>query len=122
MKIATYMIGGADFARLILAGYEMIDITVGSNPEHPLAPTWELVNGYRRGLLTEENYTVQYAELLLERWTEVDGFLGHIAGMDVALGCYCRPGDFCHRLLVADWMVDYYVVNYGQIVDWEIRK
>ena len=25
-------------------------------------------------------------------------------GMDVVLVCYERPGDFCHRHLVADWL------------------
>lgn len=37
------------------------------------------------------------------------------AGLDVALVCYEKPGDFCHRHLVADWLNEhgYEVKEYG---------
>lgn len=63
------------------------------------APTWELVNNVHKKIITEEQYSVQFLELIDSRkvpWTEIiDQFDEKI------LCCFEKSGDFCHRHLVA---------------------
>lgn len=68
-----------------------------------LAPTWDLVMGYKRGRTWEE-YTTGYRALLAQRWAAVRSWLdGLDTSKDYTLLCYCSltPGKHCHRELLA---------------------
>lgn len=74
-----------------------------------LFPGWDLVNGIKTGTITEEQYKREYLERLsvmdksyiLNRITEISNMNG---SKDVVLLCYEKPGDFCHRHLVGEWL------------------
>lgn len=71
-----------------------------------LAPTWKMVREYSR-----ERYIAAYFQILerigvdeirhsFERMSEWNN------GKDIALLCYEKPGDFCHRHLLAEWWAE----------------
>ena len=83
-------------------GPSNLDITVKSG-DKVFAPTWDLVMGYKQGRISEAEYRKQYVELMRAsyrknkaRWLEV------LAMPVVTLCCYCRPGEFCHRTILAE--------------------
>ena len=68
-----------------------------------LAPTWDLVMGYKRGRTWEE-YTAGYRALLASRWGRVRSWLDSLSpDVDATLLCYCtrKEGHHCHRELLA---------------------
>ncbi|MCL6559472.1 MAG: hypothetical protein K6U74_11870 [Firmicutes bacterium] len=82
-------------------GEDRLDITVKSG-DKTFAPTWDMVMAYKSGKITQEEYTEMYYALMRRsyqnnrrRWEEV------LAMDKVVLVCFCRAGDFCHRLLLA---------------------
>lgn len=68
-----------------------------------LAPTWEMINDYKSGKITKQQYADQYIELLRVR---------NIASEDVVDAfpdgtrflCYEKRGEFCHRRVLAEWI------------------
>ena len=71
-----------------------------------LAPTWSIFN---EKPFTEERYTERYRNEVLAKvdpqW--VLQMLERIGrGRDVALCCFEKPGDFCHRMLIAKWLTE----------------
>lgn len=75
-----------------------------------LAPTYEILKQYMQEK-NEEWYTREYHKQILERldpyqvFLEIDDLMpddNHIP----CLICYEKPGDFCHRQLVANWFRD----------------
>jgi len=93
-----------------------------------LAPKWSFFKEWKDGSHKGDNnyYTRQfYLQVLKETTVEYvkadlfglsDGYLDK-----VVLVCYEKPGDFCHRHLVADWINKYegdnYVVEYSVPID-----
>jgi len=80
-----------------------------------LYPGWELVDGLRRGSLSQDEYKKRYWEKLGCLDKEV--VLGKIAQLSEAyeqpvmmLLCYETPDKFCHRHLVAEWL--------GNVSEW----
>lgn len=57
--------------------------------------------------MTEEEYISHYQKLVLEP-LDVNKFIEMLKtmgrGKDVALCCYEKPGQFCHRHLLAEWL------------------
>jgi hypothetical protein len=78
----------------------LIDTTVKSgNPA--FSPTWEMVSAYKNGCIGEEEYSIHYNILIREKWiTHRNAFEEVLALPKVALACYCKAGDFCHRHLL----------------------
>ena len=56
---------------------------------------------------TQEEYTRRYRSEVLSR-QDIQQFLKTVeqasGGQDVALCCYEKPEDFCHRHILADWI------------------
>ncbi|MBN22764.1 MAG: hypothetical protein CL678_15875 [Bdellovibrionaceae bacterium] len=97
--------------RLVPPDVELVDTTVKSGAKF-LAPTWDMVMGVKDGSLTEEQYTVQYYAMMRESYRRnKEQFLALLGKPAVALGCYCKPGDFCHRLLLIDILKRIAIVN-----------
>ena len=74
-----------------------------------LYPGMEMVNDYKSGSLSDEEYIIKYKQKL----SELDDTkiikklekLSHTFGdRDIVLLCYEAPGKLCHRHLVAEWL------------------
>lgn len=67
------------------------------------APTWEMVNGYKGGKLSEESYRQQYLAMMRQtyqqQWWAWEWVL---LQPRVALACYCHQEDFCHRFVLVE--------------------
>lgn len=70
-----------------------------------LAPTRAMLNS----LIPQEEYTKMYREQILSKVSldtlrEDLSIITRGQNVDVALLCWEKPGDFCHRHLFAEWM------------------
>lgn len=67
-----------------------------------LAPRREMLSDD----MSTEEYIVKYNKILEAlNFNEIVRMIkGNGNGSDVALLCYEKPGDFCHRHLLADWL------------------
>jgi hypothetical protein len=110
------------------SGRDRLDITVkGKDPAGKVyAPTWNMVMGVKRGIISEETYTDEYYRLLLDRWHNMPGFAAEISKLvemvkgtgdmparDVTLVCFCPAESFCHRYLLVNFLKYNYDVPYG---------
>lgn len=80
-----------------------------------LAPSVDLLTGYKMGTVSEEEYTETYLSYLNRL-----GLIKVLAVLndgDVLL-CYEKPGDFCHRHILARWLnnngVEVEEIDYGK--------
>jgi len=70
-----------------------------------LAPSWEILNAYKEHRIDEEEYARRYLTLLEERGLTPEGVY-HATPPGTILLCYEKPGQFCHRRVLAKWMED----------------
>lgn len=104
-------------------GIHLHDITVKTG-DQDFSPTWNMLKALRSGEMTEAQYAEKYnssidwvKENKPEVWAK---FLGT---KNMAIGCYCTPGAFCHRLLFVDHLIRYLceqgkeVVKKGELID-----
>lgn len=114
-KTACFTFNGlVDDATRLLAhankeqGEYVINITVGRNPDHCLAPTWALVNGLKKGTLSWEQYREGYLQLLRDRYPSRKAEFLQLAAQSVKytlyLACFCRDPKTCHRSLAVEAM------------------
>lgn len=90
---------------------EVIDTTVKSGLAW-LAPTWDMVRLIQRARageidskVAEAQYTEQYTELMRKSYRDNrEAWLGLLQREQIALGCYCKPGEFCHRHLLMKFL------------------
>lgn len=79
-----------------------IDTTVKSGVSF-LAPTWDIVIGVKSGKITTDEYTCKYLDILQERYDKnPQQFIDLFNNDDVAFGCYCKSGCFCHRYILVE--------------------
>lgn len=97
-------------------GENRLDITVKSGGK-VFAPTWDIVGKVKRGLITEEQYIKKYYALMRKSykinrniWEEI------LAEEEIVLVCFCKAGDFCHRLLLAEILVKLGAEYKGEVV------
>lgn len=91
------------------AAVNPLDVTVKSAKSlgRNFAPTWAMVMGHKSGILTNDNYTIQYLEKLdrlywpplLEKLQKSE----HITFL-----CYCKDDDFCHTYLLIDYLIEHF--------------
>lgn len=75
-------------------------------PEYQtFAPRYEFLTSYKNGVIDKDEYTVEFKRLVLDELNAKDVWDEIVTryGEDVTLLCYEKPGEFCHRRLVADW-------------------
>ncbi len=89
------------------SGPGRLDITVKGN--HPIgqvfAPTWGMVMDYKNGRGGEQAYTEAYRTLLSGRHLSLINAVNWLFEQEqVTLVCFCAPGAFCHRLILASWL------------------
>jgi uncharacterized protein YeaO (DUF488 family) len=115
---------------------DFLDITVkGQDPIGKVfAPTWDMVKTYiaKKKIIDkmadgQEKRTLQfkaeleyqdvYHKLMLYSYdTHTDIWNEILARSSVTLGCFCRPEDFCHRLLLANYLVHLGAIYKGEIL------
>lgn len=110
MIIYTYQV--AKYRKLQRHGIPLLDTTVKSG-EPRLAPTWDMVMGHKRGTIDDVTYTRYYRAILDYWWFADPAFFDDLLSMpEVALGCYCRNGNFCHRYLLVNFLQEAANVDY----------
>ncbi len=68
-----------------------------------LYPTREIVQAYRGGGITADEYHQGYLEILYHRWAQVKEWMDSLSqGQDLTLLCFEKEGEFCHRQVVAE--------------------
>ena len=90
----------------IRASVQGIDTTVKSaqGPFRALAPTWDMVMGYKNKTLSEAGYRTQYSVILQRVSAKVWDTLADHA--ELLLLCYCRDdASFCHTHLIISHLV-----------------
>lgn len=72
----------------------------------PAAPPSELLKAYKQGGITDNEYIQIYKKYLNSlNGSNVVKHLKQLAGgSDIALLCYEKPNDFCHRHLFLEWL------------------
>lgn len=80
------------------------------------APRFEMFQRWKNKEISNEWYVKEYKEYLetLDK-EEVRKFFDSLAedNVEAILLCYEKPGDFCHRHIIADWLE----VNFGYKVN-----
>lgn len=65
------------------------------------APTGDILWPYKRGEISDQEYTEQYDRLILNRIRNNEGPWRWLLDQEaVCLSCYCQHGKFCHRHLL----------------------
>lgn len=101
MEVYTYQL--ANWRKVKAMGILYMDTTIKSG-DWMLAPTWALLCAYRYNNLGDQGYTEAYNQLLEERLEQYPEYFEELFNLDVlAVGCYCRPGKFCHRKLLVEF-------------------
>ena len=83
-----------------------------SNPQFKkLAPSWSIYKELKYEGGSKERYTDRYKSEILAK-LDAKVVLSELLALredgreDIALVCYEKPGDFCHRHLIAEWLMD----------------
>ena len=88
---------------------EGLDTTARTNA--PYAPTWGMVRSYKAGIIDKAKYTELYHDMLAEvgvdSWREL-WLQGKANDGELTFLCFCRDGQFCHTVLLIDWLVEHY--------------
>lgn len=70
-----------------------------------------MVGPYKEGAIDDKGYTDRYAASVLGKnrqaiFADVSGLIeqGRAQGRDIVLCCYEKPGDFCHRYLLSNFL------------------
>lgn len=79
-----------------------------------LAPTWSIVHKYKKGRITEEEYKIEYLDLLKKRNLTPAKIVDKIPENSILL-CYEKSSDFCHRHILASYIQEY--ANIEEILD-----
>lgn len=86
-------------------GPDALDVTVKAGS--PFGPTWYMVMGTKSGKISHDEYVAMYHEILTSRFYRNPEIFEELLGRKVVtLLCYCPPGRFCHRVLLAEWLRD----------------
>lgn len=89
-------------------GDDRLDITVQGNDSFGqlFSPTWGMVNGYKDGSINKEMYTIMYHTLMKQSYRfNYEDWVELLNWDIVTLVCFCKKGEFCHRLLLAEYLV-----------------
>jgi hypothetical protein len=93
---------------------DRLDITVKGGSI--FGPTWDMVMGHKSGRISDKEYSEEYYRMMRECYRENrSAWDDLLCRQRVVLVCYCAPGKFCHRLLLADMLVSLGAKYEGEI-------
>ena len=99
-------------------GVQFKDVTVKSG-DKLFAPTWDFLMEYKQDL-DEEKYVSKYLPLMRESYKNNKDKWLELCSMDsVAIACYCKAGEFCHRHLIVDILEKYAKLTTLNLKEWE---
>lgn len=108
MRLTTCQLGSARADHLLDEGWNVLDITIKSGVTM-FAPTWAMVKDYKKGLITTSEYTKKYHSMMRDSYSKNSdawkALLFAAKEKPLALACYCKPEDFCHRQLLLGFLV-----------------
>ena len=79
----------------------LLDATVKTG-DTLFAPSWQIVTDVKSGRITEEEYTTQYtAQMRASYKSHKFHWLEQLKQEHLAIACFCPPGCFCHRHILA---------------------
>lgn len=86
------------------SGPDRLDVTVkGNDPIGSLfAPTWDMVKGFKSGEIDEYGYEKRYRSLMNARYNVSKDAFKFAVSSQRTLVCFCPPGAFCHRVILAE--------------------
>ena len=99
------------------SGKDRLDITVAGKDAFGrfFAPGWSMVKGLKSKAISEYEYERAYHDKMLDSWHKHKHVWDQLLAMDeVTLVCFCRPGEFCHRLLLAKYLEKLGAVHMGE--------
>lgn len=91
-------------------GIPVINVTIKSG-EQTFAPSWQMVLAHKDGvslthlhLSADEDYKLNFRAMMGESWKNNKARWIEVASMEnVAIMCYCKSCNFCHRFLLIDY-------------------
>lgn len=111
MNIYTFQLGKLE--NLLFTDIPHYDTTVKSGMWQ-LAPSWEMVMDIKSKRITPEQYEAQYMSMLEWRYSTFPEFFDWLISHEqIAFGCYCVAGVFCHRHLIVKFLSQITKVNYS---------
>ena len=88
-----------------------------------LAPSWELLNGYKKGIITSGEYASKYWQMLSSKDIKIllDEKLIHLTPEEkgIVLLCYEKNPEDCHRSILASYCKEKYNMN---IEEYDLQK
>ena len=85
-------------------GERRFDITARKGSD-VFKPEWEMVMSYKNGCMTRQDYEQKYHAMMQQSFRENKHVWERMLQADyIVLVCFCRAGEFCHRLLLADYL------------------
>lgn len=89
--------------------WNYFDITVKSGLKE-VAPDWDFLMEYKNSAkdsAAEARYTERYLAKLEKLWIDNPQYFNRFwSDTEVLLVCYCPAGKFCHRHILAKWLID----------------
>lgn len=83
----------------------LLDITAKSGIQ-AFAPSWENLTAYKAGLMSQSEYTSRYYDKIISSAEiNINSWYRFAEKDSVALACYCRAGEYCHRHLLAPLVI-----------------
>ena len=95
-------------AQFAYPGEDRVDITM--NTTDPLgrffAPPKRIVNGYKYDDMSKEEYETLYYNWMVQSFYNNQGqWNDFLSRKEATIVCYCSLGEFCHRYLLAKYLV-----------------
>lgn len=70
-----------------------------------LAPKWDLIMRYKKGLIPENIFKKYYWEQLENTFNQYYDIYDNLLRLPrITLVCYCKPFEFCHRIILAEFI------------------
>lgn len=96
----TYTVQMAKWRKVKEKGIMLLDTTVKTG-DPTFSPTWEMVLDYKNGKIDNVIYEQLYRRRMVQSFIQnPDKWRAVIRGEPVAIACYCKSGEFCHRHLL----------------------
>lgn len=103
-------------------GPNRTDITIKSakQPWNVFAPTWDMVNDYLKGpkdKAAEQRYILAYDRIIAKAFMYNYKALTALLNSNETrvLVCFCKSGNFCHRVLLAKHLESLGAKYYGEL-------
>lgn len=87
---------------------DVLDITVKGKHRigQHFAPTWKIVMGHKKDIISDAEYTEEYHDLMIASYYAHNWAWQWVLSQPrVVLACFCPAGVFCHRNVLVEYLV-----------------